>query len=400
MTTYTLNAIAALTVLGLAGRVHGAGVWATPHDSYSSSIGVLGCKINTDRVAYWPGSVDCNNICVKLSYGGRSVHLLRIDQSGGAYDISYDAWNYLQTGKSAATDPIAGGPIAMESEEVDASACASLIYTPGNKLPLSAANSINFLSSCLAQPNSWVAKNHVLYNICDPICTLGHDEECRLNLAVSNQPACPHTLGLTSKLSSAPVYNILYQTGKTVVAGTGEVATPKAKTPAPAPAPAPAPVPAPGYTDKDSKKAPPPPPSPTSSAVEPPPPSTATGAIFKENETSRPHGGAAPTSAPVAPPAPVSPAGTPDDVVPSYSGAAPLPSDNTTVPAYGKPTGPSTTFAMVTTATGAQAAAGASSTRDVVSSSDSGLFVRGGFSALAVLAGTLFAMGMHMLAVS
>ncbi|KAK4448795.1 hypothetical protein QBC34DRAFT_279695, partial [Podospora aff. communis PSN243] len=202
-------------------------VWTTPHDMYSSSVGVLGCKINTDRVAYWPGSVDCNNICIKLSYEGRSVHLLRIDQSGGAYDISYDAWNYLQTGKSAATDPIAGGTVAMEYEEVDASECASLIYTEDSKLPLSAANSMNFLTSCLGQPNSWVAQNHVLFNICDAICSLGHDEECHLNLAVSNQPSCPHTLGLTTELTSAPVFNILYQTGETVVAGTGEPASPQ-----------------------------------------------------------------------------------------------------------------------------------------------------------------------------
>lgn len=118
-------------------------VWATPHDSYSSSIGVLGCKINTDRVAYWPGSIGCDNICVKLSYHGRSVHLLRIDQSQGAHDVSYDAWVYLQTGKSATSDPITGGTVAMEYEEVDASECADLIHTKGSKLPLSASNSIN-----------------------------------------------------------------------------------------------------------------------------------------------------------------------------------------------------------------------------------------------------------------
>lgn len=221
------------SLLALATGATATGVWATPHDSYSSSIGVLGCKINTDRVAYWPGSVDCNNICVKLSYQGRSVHLLRIDQSGGAYDISYDAWAYLQTGKTAAEEPITGGTVPMEYEEVDASECADLIHTEGNKLPLSASNSINFLSSCLAQPNSWVAKNHVLYNICDAICTLGHDEVCQLDLAVSNQPSCAHTLGLTTPLDSAPVYNILYQSGKTVVAGSGEEVGPQAQTPAP-----------------------------------------------------------------------------------------------------------------------------------------------------------------------
>ena len=47
----------------------------TPHAEYSSSIGVPGCKINTNRVAYWPGSVDCNNICVKVTNGDRSHRL-------------------------------------------------------------------------------------------------------------------------------------------------------------------------------------------------------------------------------------------------------------------------------------------------------------------------------------
>lgn len=210
-------------VLALAAGAAADGVWATPHDSYSSSVGVLGCKINTNRVAYWPGSVDCNNLCVKLSYGGRSVYLLRIDQSGGAYDISYDAWNYLQTGQSATTDPIAGGAVAMDYEDVDASECAGLIYTDGSKLPLSASNSMNFVSSCLAQPSSWVANNYVLYNILDPICSLGYDEVCSLNLAVSNQASCPHILGLDSKLTTTPVYNIEYPSGQTVDASTGEV---------------------------------------------------------------------------------------------------------------------------------------------------------------------------------
>ncbi|KAH8891946.1 hypothetical protein GQ53DRAFT_781651 [Thozetella sp. PMI_491] len=222
---YAHGAFLSTTVLlAHAAGAAATGVWATPHDKYSSSIGVLGCKINTNRVAYWPGSVDCNNICVKLSYQGRSVHLLRIDQSGGAYDISYDAWNYLQTGKSATDDPITGGTVAMDYEEVDASECADLIYTDGHKLPLSAANSMNFLTSCLSQPSSWIAKNYVLYNICDAICSLGNDETCTLDLATSNQPSCPHTLGLTSPLTSAPVYDIQYQSGKMVVAGSGAAA--------------------------------------------------------------------------------------------------------------------------------------------------------------------------------
>lgn len=217
-----------LPALALASGAAAKGIWVTPHDSYSSSIGVLGCKINTDRVAYWPSSVGCDNICVKVTHEGRSVHLLKIDQSGGAYDISYDAWNYLQTGKSAATDPIAGGTVPMDYEDVPAEECAHLL-TDGGKLPLSASNSMNYVTSCLSQPSSFVAKNHVLYNICDSICSLGHDEKCSLDLAVSNQPACSHTLGLTSPLKSAPVFNIMYQTGKTVNAATGEAAGPRAR---------------------------------------------------------------------------------------------------------------------------------------------------------------------------
>ncbi|CAI6100652.1 unnamed protein product [Clonostachys chloroleuca] len=211
-----------VSILALAAGAVAKGVSITPHDKYSSSVGVLGCKIDTNRVAYWPGSVDCNNICVKLSYEGRSVHLLRIDQSGGAYDVSYDAWVYLQSGKSAKSNPLNGGGVNVEVEEVDASECASLIKTEDHKLPLSASNSINFLTSCLAQPNSWVAKNYALYNICDAICTLGFDESCKLDLDVSNQPSCKNTLGLTTKLSlSSPVVDIQYGTGKTVLAGTG-----------------------------------------------------------------------------------------------------------------------------------------------------------------------------------
>ncbi|KHN94109.1 Cerato-platanin [Metarhizium album ARSEF 1941] len=196
-------------------------IWATPHDSYSSSIGVLGCKINTNRVAYWPQPVDCDNICVSLEYRQRQVYLLRIDQSTGAHDVSYDAWNYLLTGRSATDDPTSGGPVAMQYRNVDASKCKSLIHTKDNKLPLSAANSINFLASCLAEPNSWVAKNYMLINIVDSICTLGVDERCKLDWPEANQPSCPHTLGNLISLKDAPVYNIQYPSGKKVVASSG-----------------------------------------------------------------------------------------------------------------------------------------------------------------------------------
>lgn len=188
----------------------------TPHIQYSSSIGVLGCKINTNRVAYWPGSVNCDDICVKVSHGGRSLHLLRVDSSAGAYDVSYDAWNYLAHGASAREDPQMGGGVAMDFQYVDPSECADLL-DDGGKLPLSAANSMNYVASCLDN-GSWVGKNHVLYNIANPTCTIGRDEKCSLDLAVSNQPDCPSGLGSGGVLEGRPVKNIEYGTGEVTVA--------------------------------------------------------------------------------------------------------------------------------------------------------------------------------------
>ncbi|KAK1982937.1 hypothetical protein LZ30DRAFT_589494 [Colletotrichum cereale] len=202
-------------------------VWATPHDSYSSSVGVLGCKINTDRVAYWPGSVDCDNLCISLSYDDgvnnkRTVKLLRIDQSQGAHDVSYDAWNYLYTGNSAKEAPVAGGPLPMQYAELPADECRSLLRTKDKKLALSASNSMNFLASCLARPGSWVAKNYALYNALDSICSWGYDEVCELDWPAANQPTCKHSLGMPVALKDAPVYNVQYPSGDVVVASTGQ----------------------------------------------------------------------------------------------------------------------------------------------------------------------------------
>ncbi|KAK4112539.1 hypothetical protein N656DRAFT_779407 [Canariomyces notabilis] len=212
----------ALTAAATTARAASGAVWATPHESYSSSVGVLGCKVDTNRIAYWPGSVDCNNICVSLSYEGRTVHLLRIDQSEGAHDVSYDAWNYLVTGYSATEKPTTGGAIAMEYQDVDASACADLIHTSDGKLPLSASNSMNFLASCLAQ-DTWVGRNYALYNILDPICSWGYDEVCTLDWPTANQATCPHALGNPVALTTAPVYNIQYMTGQRILASSGQV---------------------------------------------------------------------------------------------------------------------------------------------------------------------------------
>ena len=183
----------------------------TPHVEYSSSVGVLGCKINTNRVAYWPMSVDCDNMCVKVSHQGRSLHLLRVDQSGGAYDMSYDAWNTLVTGKNATVAPTMGGGVDMEYESVDMNECSHLLHDSDGKLAFSAANSMNFIASCISEPNSWVAKNYGLWNIYNSICTNGVDEQCTLDLSVSNQPSCENTiLGIDSPLSGQNVTDIAY----------------------------------------------------------------------------------------------------------------------------------------------------------------------------------------------
>ncbi|KAM0749441.1 hypothetical protein T439DRAFT_327139 [Meredithblackwellia eburnea MCA 4105] len=193
----------------------------TPHDVYGSSAGVPGCKININRVAYWPSAVSCDDICVKVTnkVAGRSVFLLKIDQSQGsnaAHDISYDAYNYLKTGQSATVHPITGGPETWDYQYVDPSNCADLM--DGGKLPLEAVPSMNYLVSCLAQPNSFVAKNHVLYNIWDSICRLGADEVSTINYPAENQPVCPSGFGVNTKELGKTIYNIEYRTGKKVKA--------------------------------------------------------------------------------------------------------------------------------------------------------------------------------------
>lgn len=191
----------------------------TPHQQYSSSIGVLGCMINTNRVAYWPSFPDCgSSICVQVSYGGRSLNLLHIDQSGGAHDISYDAWNYLYTGKSAEQNPTQGGGISATYSIQPMSACSDLITSPDGKLPFSAANSMNYISHCISTGPNWIASNYGLWNIATSACTYGIDEECTLDLETSNQPTCPSELGLQIPLSSMPVFDVEYGTGRAVLA--------------------------------------------------------------------------------------------------------------------------------------------------------------------------------------
>lgn len=210
--TALLAASAAVSAVPTKHSKRGGTASVTPHEQYSSSVGVPGCKINTNRVAYWPGSVSCDDICVKLTNGEFSTHVLKIDSSAGAHDISYDAWVYLQNGGSAKDTPLTGGGIDMSYEFVPVSECADLL--DGGSLPLSASNSMNFAASCMSS-DTWVGKNLKLLNILDPICKYGYDETCTVDFDVSNQPSCPSGLGNPAPLN-LPVINIEYGTGKEV----------------------------------------------------------------------------------------------------------------------------------------------------------------------------------------
>ncbi|KND87634.1 hypothetical protein TOPH_07760 [Tolypocladium ophioglossoides CBS 100239] len=210
---FTISTVlAASAVVSAVPARRGQTVSVTPHEQYSSSVGVLGCKINTNRVAYWPGAVDCNNICVKLTNGANTLNVLKIDSSAGAHDISYDAWNQLVFGQSATADPQQGGGVDMDYEFVPASECASLLSD--GKLPLSASNSMDFAAACMADSSSWVGQNFELINLLDPQCKFGWDEKCTLDLSVSNQPSCPHTLGDPHTPTGDSVTNIEYGTGR------------------------------------------------------------------------------------------------------------------------------------------------------------------------------------------
>ena len=161
-------------------------------------------------------------MCVKVSVNGRHVHLLHVDHSGGAHDISYDAWNYLKVGKSARDELTMGGGIGATYKHVPMHECSHLIKTHGGhskgvSLPFSAATGVDFVTSCPA--GSWVKKNHKFINIYDTQCQYGVDKVCHLHMDVSNQQHCKGSvLGIQTPLHSNPVYNIQYGTGKKVLA--------------------------------------------------------------------------------------------------------------------------------------------------------------------------------------
>ncbi|PQE12231.1 Cerato-platanin protein [Rutstroemia sp. NJR-2017a BVV2] len=199
-------------------------VTITPHPWYSSSQGILGCKINTDHVAYWPSPVDCGeSMCLKLANEGREVYVLRVDQSKPygqtppAHDVSYNAWNYLSIGQWATENATEGGGIDVTYSTIPMTDpnCQALLLNPEKKLPVSAGTSMIYVKKCLGQPGSWASTNIGLWNIQTQACTLGYDEEC---VVVAGDPSCAHPVNTGPAITNLPVKNVEYGTGNLVLA--------------------------------------------------------------------------------------------------------------------------------------------------------------------------------------
>lgn len=185
-------------------------VQVTPHAQFSSSVGVLGCKVNTNRIAYWPATPDCTNMCIKLTFGSRSRTVLHIDTSGGNYDISFDTFQYLAFGSSATASPaiLNANPGAdMDYEIVDMSECSDIITSDTGKLSFIAV-SPNQINSCLSQSGSWVAQNYELRNIADSQCQYGIDEVCTFDVA-TDTVNCPSGAGTNGNVALSPAQPVI-----------------------------------------------------------------------------------------------------------------------------------------------------------------------------------------------
>ncbi|KAG8630921.1 hypothetical protein KVT40_000061 [Elsinoe batatas] len=159
----------------------------TGHVEYRSTIGVLGCKVDTNAVAYWPTTGDCDSVCAKVRNPAtgieKTVLTIGTSSASSVYDISWKRYVELKgqpdtpEGNAAAYD----GGTPMEVFPVTMDQCEDLIYYEEDgqkKLPFLAL-SPNFLNECQASsPNSWVAQNGVLLDFVNDCCTIGKDQKC------------------------------------------------------------------------------------------------------------------------------------------------------------------------------------------------------------------------------
>lgn len=199
----------ALTLLALIGLASAKSVSVTPHAQFSSSVGVLGCLIDTNRVAYFPSSPSCSKPCLRLKAkdDDRELTVLHIDSSAGAHDISYDAWNYLKTGSSARDDPTEGGGIDVEVEELslDDEDCKALLKETDGKIPV------------MAKSPQWGMEcpdDVEFRNIGTSTCTSGTDEVCDVSGETVDCPSGDS--GAAAELEGMTVEDIEYGTGKLV----------------------------------------------------------------------------------------------------------------------------------------------------------------------------------------
>ncbi|KAL1879147.1 hypothetical protein Daus18300_001726 [Diaporthe australafricana] len=197
----------------------------TPHDSFGSSTGVLGCKVNVNRMAYWPYTPSCDGMCVKLTFGSRSRTVLHADTSGGAHDISFDAFQYLAYGTSATDspallNPASNGAVKMDYEVVDMDQCADIITSDTGKLAFMAA-SPNQVNACLGEGGNWVAENYELRNIGSPTCQYGVDEVCTFDktTGIVDCPSGVNTKGSVALSPAQPVIDLSSPCGTEKISG-------------------------------------------------------------------------------------------------------------------------------------------------------------------------------------
>lgn len=182
----------------------GGNIKATAHVQYASSIGVLGCKgVDLSRIAFFPGTPGCDDFCVRVTYEGRSLNLLRVDSSGsapspdnsGTFDMSCQAYDYLVHGTDNKNSCKTGDRTPMSYETVDPRECKHLLQD--GVLPISAP-SPNYFVECANSPTfKDGGLKLALFNINDSRCEHGIDEEC--SWSGVGDPKCPSGLGTGSQ---------------------------------------------------------------------------------------------------------------------------------------------------------------------------------------------------------
>lgn len=190
----------------------------TPHSQFSSSLGLVGCMVNTSRMAYWPECIDtCRGSCYKVTHGSRSVYLLHADNSGGAHDISAEAMIYLTDGTTPSQpNHLQSGPVTMQVEPADFSQCTYILKD--SKFWMSALHPTAY-TDCIGHSDAgtFMLDNAGFLNIDDPTAlTSGTmDDTCKWDDA-SAGVTCGKGLGAANAIQplqgSCSYTNYVYPT--------------------------------------------------------------------------------------------------------------------------------------------------------------------------------------------